>query len=196
MAIVGTMASMDIYERLLAVASEQAEDETLWFITGTAPEAHLQEALRRIHAIIESEPEATLDPDRRLARARDRLAMAGNELGRARLELLEVEHALKQAALAARPWRYVTEELPRPNEPIRFWIVGDPSSTRGTYDPGWDPLPWLPLVGASFNTDPQVSRRTGLGVGEVYAFEYEPEAPPLPAPLPEENRTAGQGSQQ
>lgn len=31
----------------------QAEDEGLWFIAKTAPEAYLQQELRRLHAMIE-----------------------------------------------------------------------------------------------------------------------------------------------
>jgi hypothetical protein len=31
----------------------QAEDEGLWFVAQTAPEAYLQAALRRLHAAIE-----------------------------------------------------------------------------------------------------------------------------------------------
>lgn len=37
----------------LAVVLEQAEDEGLWFMAKTAPEAYLQAALRRLHAAIE-----------------------------------------------------------------------------------------------------------------------------------------------
>ena len=39
----------------LDVVLEQAEDEGLWFIAETAPEAYLQIALRRLHAAIEEE---------------------------------------------------------------------------------------------------------------------------------------------
>jgi len=35
--------------------AEQAEDEGLWFITRTAPEAYLQRELRMLHEIIEQE---------------------------------------------------------------------------------------------------------------------------------------------
>ena len=37
----------------LAIAQEQAEDEGLWFMAETAPEAYLQKALRRLHEAIE-----------------------------------------------------------------------------------------------------------------------------------------------
>jgi hypothetical protein len=36
-----------------AVVAEQAEDAGLWFIAATEPEAYLQQALRRLHAVIE-----------------------------------------------------------------------------------------------------------------------------------------------
>jgi hypothetical protein len=38
---------------LKIITADQAEDEGLWFIAQTAPEAYLQEALRRLHAAIE-----------------------------------------------------------------------------------------------------------------------------------------------
>lgn len=37
----------------LAIVAEQAEDEGLWFIARTAPEAYLQQELRRLHAALE-----------------------------------------------------------------------------------------------------------------------------------------------
>ena len=45
-----------IKERPLDVVTEQAEDEGLWFIAQTAPEAHLQDALRRLTAAVEGTP--------------------------------------------------------------------------------------------------------------------------------------------
>jgi hypothetical protein len=39
------------------LVQEQAEDEGLWFIAQTAPEAYLQQALRRLHAEVEEEEE-------------------------------------------------------------------------------------------------------------------------------------------
>jgi hypothetical protein len=41
-------------EPILALVSEQAEDEGLWFRAETAPEAYLQQELRRLHAAIET----------------------------------------------------------------------------------------------------------------------------------------------
>lgn len=42
-----------------AIVAEQAEDDGLWFIAQTAPEAYLQQELRRLHAVIENKsPEA------------------------------------------------------------------------------------------------------------------------------------------
>lgn len=37
------------------LVNEQAEDEGLWFVAQTAPEAYLQAALRRLHAAVETE---------------------------------------------------------------------------------------------------------------------------------------------
>ena len=37
------------------VCQEQAEDEGLWFVAKTAPEAYLQQALRRLHAAVETD---------------------------------------------------------------------------------------------------------------------------------------------
>ena len=38
---------------VINLVNEQAEDEGLWFIDATASEAYLQQALRRLHAMIE-----------------------------------------------------------------------------------------------------------------------------------------------
>ncbi len=35
------------------LVNEQAEDEGLWFVAQSAPEAYLQAHLRRLHALIE-----------------------------------------------------------------------------------------------------------------------------------------------
>jgi len=45
-------------ERLRSAVSEQAEDDGLWFIAETAPEAYLQNALRYLHALIEQDARA------------------------------------------------------------------------------------------------------------------------------------------
>lgn len=37
-----------------ACVAEQAEDDGLWFIAQTAPEAYLQQELRRLHSLIEN----------------------------------------------------------------------------------------------------------------------------------------------
>ena len=42
-----------LIQELKQTASQQAEDEGLWFNSTTAPEAYLQQELRRLHAIIE-----------------------------------------------------------------------------------------------------------------------------------------------
>ena len=36
-----------------AIVDEQANDDGLWFLAETAPEAYLQQALRRLHEAIE-----------------------------------------------------------------------------------------------------------------------------------------------
>jgi len=41
-------------EEILALVNEQAEDEGLWFRAVTAPEAYLQQELRKLHMLIES----------------------------------------------------------------------------------------------------------------------------------------------
>jgi hypothetical protein len=46
----------DHLDEIYALVAEQAEDEGLWFVAHTAPEAYLQAALRRLHAKIEGKP--------------------------------------------------------------------------------------------------------------------------------------------
>ena len=41
------------YANLRTVVDNQAKDEGLWFVASTAPEAYLQQGLRRLHAAIE-----------------------------------------------------------------------------------------------------------------------------------------------
>lgn len=41
-------------ERPIDVVNEQAEDENLWFVAQTVPEAYLQQELRRLHAAVEA----------------------------------------------------------------------------------------------------------------------------------------------
>lgn len=54
-----------------AVVDEQANDDGIWFIAQTGPEAYLQQELRRLHALIEG-----VTPD---DCARSLLARAGSE---------------------------------------------------------------------------------------------------------------------
>lgn len=44
-----------------AIAEQQAEDDGLWFVARTAPEAYLQAALRKLHAAVEGEKEPSRD---------------------------------------------------------------------------------------------------------------------------------------
>ena len=46
----------DEVRRLRAIVSAQAEDEGLWFVARTAPEAYLQQELRKLHAAVEGTP--------------------------------------------------------------------------------------------------------------------------------------------
>jgi hypothetical protein len=66
---------------LRALVDEQAEDEGLWFIAQTAPEAYLQQELRRLHAAIE-----TATPTRDAQPAEERLRAAYLRLLKARHE--------------------------------------------------------------------------------------------------------------
>ena len=56
----GLMSSLyDEYTRtalLTDMVNSQAEDEGLWFEAQTAPEAYLQQELRKLHALIEDTP--------------------------------------------------------------------------------------------------------------------------------------------
>ena len=50
-------ARMDSNEELVAVrglVEQQANDEGLWFVAHTAPEAYLQQELRKLHALCEA----------------------------------------------------------------------------------------------------------------------------------------------
>ena len=42
-------------DRIQAIVDQQAEDEGLWFMAQTAPEAYLQEQLRLLHRVIEGQ---------------------------------------------------------------------------------------------------------------------------------------------
>lgn len=42
-------------EKIQAFVDKQAEDECLWFDAETAPEAYLQQELRKLHRLIEGE---------------------------------------------------------------------------------------------------------------------------------------------
>jgi|SRR3990172_463533 len=48
----------ELSRRLTALVEQQANDEGLWFVAQTAPEAYLQAALRKLHAAVESAPPA------------------------------------------------------------------------------------------------------------------------------------------
>lgn len=43
----------DLFQSLVNMVNAQAEDEGLWFNARTAPEAYLQQELRKLHAEIE-----------------------------------------------------------------------------------------------------------------------------------------------
>lgn len=46
--------SPDRWEDVVALVDAQAEDEGLWFVAMSAPEAYLQQELRRLHAAVEA----------------------------------------------------------------------------------------------------------------------------------------------
>ncbi len=46
-----------IQDALQKIVDEQAEDQGLWFVAESAPEGHLQEALRKLHKAIEGRGE-------------------------------------------------------------------------------------------------------------------------------------------
>lgn len=48
--------SLERLEAALKLVKKQADDHGLWFTAKTAPEAYLQQELRRLHAAIEGEP--------------------------------------------------------------------------------------------------------------------------------------------
>jgi hypothetical protein len=48
------MAAEPTGEAPMDVVNEQAEDEGLWFVAQTMPEAYLQQELRRLHAAVEA----------------------------------------------------------------------------------------------------------------------------------------------
>lgn len=47
------MTSDDVLAELRSLVKMQAEDEGLWFVAQTAPEAYLQQELRRLHQAVE-----------------------------------------------------------------------------------------------------------------------------------------------
>ena len=47
------MTTVDILRQAKELVDQQAEDEGLWFEALTAPEAYLQQELRKLHAVIE-----------------------------------------------------------------------------------------------------------------------------------------------
>lgn len=51
----GQHTTARLNKRVGAVVDEQADDDGLWFQAKTAPEAYLQQELRRLHTVIESE---------------------------------------------------------------------------------------------------------------------------------------------
>lgn len=48
------LAPLQQWCRVQHLAARQAEDPDLWFMAQTAPEAYLQQALRKLHAAIET----------------------------------------------------------------------------------------------------------------------------------------------
>jgi hypothetical protein len=80
------------------------------------------------------------------------------------------------AAPSPRSWHYVTEpKRPEPGQPVRVWVVGFARSLSGEYlgpnEGRRDRAAWW-ANGCHF-TD-------GTNEGQVYAWEREPEQPPVP----------------
>jgi hypothetical protein len=120
-------------------------------------------------------------PEASLARAADQIAFAGHQLATAHKDLEETEEALRRLA-SPRPWHYVTEKLPKPGLPLRLWVVGYGRALSGEYtgphEGRKDRAAWW-ANGCYF---------TG---GQVYAWEPEPEPPPLPEALPTADEVYG-----
>jgi len=49
------------------LVDSQSDDPGLWFMAGTAPEAYLQQELRRLHAVVEGEPYSETREEQALA---------------------------------------------------------------------------------------------------------------------------------
>lgn len=54
--IVAGLRAASRVERVARLVAQQAEDEGLWFEAQTAPEAYLQQELRKLHAAVEDKP--------------------------------------------------------------------------------------------------------------------------------------------
>lgn len=82
-----------------ALVDVQAADEGLWFVAETAPEAYLQQELRKLHAVIEAEARkgyvpASLSPEWHA------------ELDFVAAEAVDAERARLRAAVDAIPYDY------------------------------------------------------------------------------------------
>ncbi len=53
---------MNPFDNVMKLVNKQAEDEGLWFVTKTAPEAYLQAELRKLHYSIEMADLEQLNP--------------------------------------------------------------------------------------------------------------------------------------
>jgi hypothetical protein len=49
------LTDTEILAAARALVALQAEDDGLWFVAQTAPEAYLQQELRKLHALIEAQ---------------------------------------------------------------------------------------------------------------------------------------------
>ena len=47
--------AIKLIEEIKTLVNQQAEDDELWFIAETAPEAYLQYQLRKLHIVIEGD---------------------------------------------------------------------------------------------------------------------------------------------
>ena len=104
------MSQLDL-DQLRAVVAEQANDAGLWFDAQTAPEAYLQAALRRLHAVIEV-TEPVNGSATKIPLAGDKYFIADpyylSQLGAA-YPMVEIEQTLKE---------------------IRIWCLSNPSRCK------------------------------------------------------------------
>lgn len=89
-------------ERIKRAVSAQAEDPGLWFIAETAPEAYLQQELRRLHAVIEGDAVAVCSDCARLREVLMAVQIAANDIATLDADTIDREAWVKQMARCVR----------------------------------------------------------------------------------------------